>query len=493
VTRFLVLFLFLIWMAWRSSEARAVPVNLWPQLTLFFGFYLFLIAVLGLWSRLLAKRMRGPKLRRQIRYFDAVIFSARLAILGWFGIGVFFLNWGDVTLRLTASLNQLPVQLPQALVGTLPCMAAWMALWWSQYPAERALREQNMMVHFDEDLPLRRPPSFADFFVLNLRLQILFTAVPFSLILLIHDLAATALWWGGVPISDSLEGAVMLCSALIVFVCAPMIIRHVLHTQSLPDSPLRRRLEEFCREHNLKYRDILIWQTNHNLGNAAVMGIIPQVRYILMSDLLLERMSPEQIEAVFAHEVGHIVHRHMIWFLVFFKGVMLALTAAALLIESYLKFVHVPGWVPMDLVIPLTGAGSFLLAFGFISRRFERQADVFAARHLERRATKQLELASAEESRPHVGPYGARIFASALQKVAIINGMPITGGLWRNWSHGSIDTRMRYLHKISEDPAHTQKFDRFMSHLYAALLISLILTGGIWLAVEFTGALRSAS
>ena len=41
---------------------------------------------------------------------------------------------------------------------------------------------------------------------------------------------------------------------------------------------------------------------------------LPHVRYILLSDLLLERMDDEQIEAVFAHEVGHVVHRHMAWY-----------------------------------------------------------------------------------------------------------------------------------------------------------------------------------
>ena len=34
-------------------------------------------------------------------------------------------------------------------------------------------------------------------------------------------------------------------------------------------------------------------------------------------------MTDEQIEAVFAHEVGHIVHRHMMWYLVLIVLLML--------------------------------------------------------------------------------------------------------------------------------------------------------------------------
>ena len=58
----------------------------------------------------------------------------------------------------------------------------------------------------------------------------------------------------------------------------------------------------------LRYREILLWHTENNMGNAAVVGLVPRLRYILLSDLLLETMDDRQIEAVFAHEIGHIVH-----------------------------------------------------------------------------------------------------------------------------------------------------------------------------------------
>src|SRR5829696_9781819 len=114
----------------------------------------------------------------------------------------------------------------------------------------------------------------------------------------------------------------MLLSTALVFLLAPELLRRVLQTQSLPDSPLRRRLERLCERVGMRYRDILLWRTQNNMGNAAVMGILPPVRYILLSDLLLERMDDEQIEAVFAHEVGHVVHRHMSWYVIFFLTVV---------------------------------------------------------------------------------------------------------------------------------------------------------------------------
>ena len=479
VSRFLILFLFLIWMAWRADpDQRGDTSGL--SIGLFFGFYAFAVGILGLWSRLIARRVQGTGLRHRVHFFDNVIFGAKIGVLIWFGVGVFFLTWGNLVVQMMGPLNQWPLQLVPTMVGTLPGIGTWMLLWWAQYPAERALREQNAMIEFNEDLPLRNPPSFKSFFLLNLRLQILFTAVPLLMILLIHDLVILALQLQA-P-SEKAEGAITLLSALVVFVMAPVIVRRVLNTQPLPASPLRWRLEAFCRDHGLKYRDILLWRTDHNLGNAAVMGIIPQVRYILMSDLLLETMSDDQIEAVFAHEVGHVVHRHMIWYLVFFKGLLAALAVTALVVEWYMRFVHLPGWVPMDLLMTLLGAGGFLLAFGFVSRRFERQADVFAARQIQRRAVAEI----GASERGHVGPYGARVFASALHRVAVINGLPVSGRLWRNWLHGSIATRMDYLQTISGDPDRTRKFDRFMAGLYAFLIAALVLSGGIWIVAQMT-------
>src|SRR5262245_2243242 len=110
-------------MAWRpEGPVPSTSSLLGPQLTLFLGFYGLLIGVLGLWSRPLARRVRGSSLRRQIRYFDTVIFAARIVILIWFGIGLFFLGWGELVSAMLRPLTRYPIQLPQAIVGTLPCL-----------------------------------------------------------------------------------------------------------------------------------------------------------------------------------------------------------------------------------------------------------------------------------------------------------------------------------------------------------------------------------
>src|SRR5205823_14715197 len=82
----------------------------------------------------------------------------------------------------------------------------------------------------------------------------------------------------------------------------------------------RARLDAICNRAGVRCRDVLLWRTHHSVGNAAVMGLLPRFRYVLLSDLLVESLPDEQISAVFAHEVGHIRHRHMVWYVLFFIG-----------------------------------------------------------------------------------------------------------------------------------------------------------------------------
>jgi STE24 endopeptidase len=296
-------------------------------------------------------------------------------------------------------------------------------------------------------------------------------------------------------------------------------------------------MEAMCRAHGLKFRDILIWRTENRIANALVMGVVPRFRYVLLSDLLLQEMKDEQIEAVFAHELGHVVHRHMIWYLVFLKVLILILALIAVGLDSQLRDVRLPAWMPIDLVMTLIGFAGFIVAFGYVSRRFERQADVFAARTIERMITAGGSAhgwfaaqanpddattaftaqglapvpvgASARQSNlpvksSHVGRFGARIFSSALERVAVINNMPLgPRGRWEggplrrlgfvmelcadaanNWLHGSITQRMRALHWMSSDPSHTHRFDRRMARLYVTLVVALVLSGAIAWAID---------
>ena len=127
MSRFLLLLVFLIWMAWRSETDTPQPIRA-IDLTLFFGMYLFLVAMLGMWSRLLARRVRQGS-RRGMKYFNRVTFAAQFFVPIWLGVGIFFLSWGPAVQAMLGPVARWPVQLPGALIGRLPAMLAWMGLW----------------------------------------------------------------------------------------------------------------------------------------------------------------------------------------------------------------------------------------------------------------------------------------------------------------------------------------------------------------------------
>ena len=465
MSRILLLMLFLIWLAWSPRQGAVYDGPAWVAVVCFLGVYAMLVLVMGLWARLMARNVTGGNLRRKLRSFNAVMQGARIFIPVWFAIGVFVFGWGYVL----GALRATPYEVPSLLVGTLPGVLAWMGLWWSQFPADRALREQSLLVQFDANLPVYAPPGFGKYFRSHLRLQLLFTLVPVLMILALRDIgvAIASMFNVSRDAAVHVEAAIMLGSTATVFLLAPEILRRILHCRPLPDSPIRRRLEALCRQTHLRYRDVLLWHTDNNTGNAAVMGLVPRWRYILLSDLLLETMTDEQIEAVFAHEIGHIVHRHMAWYLVFFIILLLAAAGPGMLLQRQIESVGIPiEWT--EVMILALGVVIFLLAFGFLSRRFERQADVFAARTVQKNV----------QSSPvdHVGEHGARVFASALERVAVVNNIPIAA---RNWSHGSIEKRMQFLRSMGQDPALTKRFDGGMLRLYLGMLALLLILAGM--------------
>lgn len=424
VSRVILLVLFLLWVCWDESYARDLlksvglassaadaPVYLIGPLAsvaIFLLGYVLLVLIMGIWSRLLARRISDINFHRSLRRFNKMMGVARGMIPVWFGLGLLLLGWHYWIETAVKTMTAVPpvdrnaydrlfralgsLTAPQSIVGTLPAFLAWAGLWWSQYPADRALREQNLLLQLEQDIPIHSPPRFWSYFASNLRLQLLFILAPIVALMLLRDFIAFAwVFRSGAKPPEWVELVVSVGSFALVFLLAPVLLTRVLKTEPLPDSPLRRKLDQMCRAHGLKYRDILLWHTQSNMGNAAVMGVIPGLRYVLLSDLLLETMTDEQIEGVFAHELGHIVYRHMIWYVVFLATLLMAIGGPGQQLFDYVMPHLIADPDRRDAIIrqiltPIMMAGGitlFFVLFGFVSRKFERQADVFAARVME--------------------------------------------------------------------------------------------------------------
>lgn len=118
-------------------------------------------------------------------------------------------------------------------------------------------------------------------------------------------------------------------------------------------------------------------------ANAALAGL-GRTRRVLLGDTLLEQFTPEEIEVVFAHEVGHHVHRHLVKMIA--VKVVLSL-AGFFLVDSFLRTAAAglgyasysdPAALPLVLFV-LTLFGLVLTpAENALSRFFERQCDRYA-------------------------------------------------------------------------------------------------------------------
>ncbi len=346
---------------------------------------------------------------------------AALLTLGWAGF---------VQERLGAYVGLL-----QDAVLLSPLLAAIILNWLLEYPLHCHLRASTGAV------PLKTW-SLGQYIIFNLRHNVLFMAVPIAMILLGQDLfSAYGLPWIDAHSGDALgrdgmllvAGAGSLALAAGGFLVAPVVVVRVLKTTSLPAGELRSSLLEMLRALGLKCRNILLWQSSGVVANAAVMGLAPSVRYVLLSDGLLENMDQKRLLAIFAHEAGHISSHHLLYSAMFALGSSAAVIALGGLL---LGWIELPPWAQWcgDVSVLAALAAAWGLGFGAISRRFERQSDVLAA---------WVAGGSCRDGRRRlVTAEGAAVFAAALGQVATLNGIDDSQP---NWRHGSIRSRIDYI------------------------------------------------
>ncbi len=428
--------------------------------------------------KLLSAQPHAPQIA-QLFYHWATLWL-RVGLVAGFAVAVLLTGWPDLF-----DLGRVhpTLQIIGDLIVLSPFLASVMATWVAAYPLEAALRGQSLGWADDpagdgeQRWPLR---TYLDF---NLRHQFLVVAAPMTLILFAANVirgydSLLQDWSGWIWTPDCLLGAV----ALGVFIVAPAMLTRIWRTAPLEAGPVRERLEQVCRRIQLRCRAILVWKSDGIMINAAVMGVIPGIRYVLLSDALLTTMTPSQIEAVFAHEAGHVRKHHIQNFLLFafvgwllVAGLMelLAWTTSSVDSAFSLSIGTIQGIGLVATVLFWT------LGFGWLSRRFERHADLFGARCVtpDARDCKLPCSVHPDEgtSLPGTGRVcatGVAVFASALDRVAVLNGIPHEE---RSWRHSSIGSRIRFLASLAGDPRRAVQFDRLLRIVrFAILTVALV-------------------
>ena len=212
---------------------------------------------------------------------------------------------------------------------------------------------------------------------------------------------------------------------------APVVLFPIFYKfEPLDDEDLRRRLVMLSQRAGTRVRGVYRWRLSEKSkkANAALTGL-GATRRIILADTLLDHYTPEEIEAVLAHELGHHVHRHILKSIlvqaaITFVGFWAANWTLHYAVDQHM-FEELSDFADLPLLALVSFALSFLLmpALNAYSRYNERQADRYAF-----------------ESIASVEP-----FISSMNKLAEQNVAERTPSKWVEWffhSHPSISRRL---------------------------------------------------
>jgi STE24 endopeptidase len=414
-----------------------------------------LVGVLELFTRRLRRGLDegGERRSQAFRRLGSTRRYFLYALLAFYGVALYVLGWGYTAGRLLVG---------RELVILAPMFTALVLSWSRFYAVERRAHEIDAS---SDEAPFLSRWAYVG---LQAR-QNLLLVLPLLALLLVEETIM-----GVFPQlqEDTLVSSVVAGSLVAsIFISIPWILRLILGLAPLPDGPLRVQLLDTARRLRFRCSDILVWNTRGTIANAMVTGALPFLRYVVLTDRLITGLHPEEVEAVFGHEVGHVKHHHMAFYLGFILASLAVLTWALGAIRNALHGLLPAGAAQADweqkieflapAAVVAVLAGYVFVVFGYLSRRCERQADIFGCRT----AT-------------------CPTFINALEKVGMLNGIDRERPGWfSSWQHSTIARRVDFLGRMHDDPALEHHFQRRLGILKwgVALVLAVILGTLAWM------------
>jgi Zn-dependent protease with chaperone function len=270
-------------------------------------------------------------------------------------------------------------------------------------------------------------------------------------------------WWSPNVSSSGIGQLLQGGGVLALLVLAPLVVRRIWSTAPLQTGELRDRLLAACAANGCRLNDILLWDTSGRMANAAILGFMPGMRYLLVTDVLLDTLSPKELELVLCHEATHVGRRHLLlrigvlvlplWLWFWSERLAPGMEAN---VTALLASVSLGGYA--NLMLLAVAAGYAILAIGWVSHRVEFEADlgVLPGKGL------------SEERESN-----AASFSEVLCR--------ITGDVHHSsWMHPSVHNRIAFLEACARDPRQATAYARRMDWLWysvVALYVGLPLLG----------------
>ncbi|MCX8009323.1 MAG: M48 family metalloprotease, partial [Patescibacteria group bacterium] len=169
---------------------------------------------------------------------------------------------------------------------------------------------------------------------------------------------------------------------------APVFLFPIFYKFSpIDDEELKNRISNLCETVKVRFTGIFKFNLSKNTkkANAGFTGI-GKTKRIILSDTLLHGFNYDEIETVFAHELGHYKLRHIVKHI--FIGLFLNFAGLFLSAKIYEYFIFTFNYSSISQLSALPLLSLILMFYGFItmplsnfiSRKFEFEADEFAVR-----------------------------------------------------------------------------------------------------------------
>jgi STE24 endopeptidase len=244
-------------------------------------------------------------------------------------------------------------------------------------------------------------------------------------------------WWLWVALA-------MLFFSVVMANLAPVLIFPIFYKFTpLPEGDLTKRLLALAERAHTRVRGVFTMQLSKKTtaANAALMGL-GNTRRIVVGDTMLDRYTPDEIEVVLAHELGHHVH-HDIWKLIISQSILTlgGLYLVNVVLHWAVDTQHIYNGLADPATLPLLLA--LMGAFGLIvmpignglSRTVEYQADEYALQ-----VTQMVE------------PFKSAMTRLANQNLSDVEPSPIIEFLFHD--HPSINKRLKHADEFVARSAH---------------------------------------
>ncbi|MDV2989041.1 MAG: M48 family metallopeptidase [Dehalogenimonas sp.] len=186
-------------------------------------------------------------------------------------------------------------------------------------------------------------------------------------------------WWLGA------WTGLMVVTLLLTVLAPVFIIPMFFKLKPMAEGDLKDRLEALAERTGVQVGGIYVMEfaAKTAQANAAVMGL-GRTKRVAISDTLIDQYTPEEIELVMAHELGHQRHND-VWRLYTFQGMaLLAVFALAAglfsLLVPVLDYVNItdPAALPLLLTVFFVAGLPAMPLLSWFSRRREKAADAYA-------------------------------------------------------------------------------------------------------------------